>query len=318
MPARSKPAQPAGFVDVWRRDGAVLIPGFLPASETERLAAFGNDAYRICDGLLAQDHGATTNLKNGASANLVANFTLWHGVDVDDFALYLRRHDPARLAELRAIRRRVHTAVNQAFGVTPLSLSRWRRMRSRSFFRRHKDGSKYVPWHIDANAAVTAVSAADCFNVWLRLSAVGETAPSLEFVRGSHRRMRELPLFEVDVAERYRDDEWVSAQAAGERWAPVLRPGDAVLFDQYTLHRTQQAAGQPTRDSCEFRFMSVPQSWIRLARPILRDQAGGAPPAWSARPREAEGLRGKFRGLQLIRKHPVDFSSPIHIIAAFH
>ena len=132
-----------------------------------------------------------------------------------------------------------------------------------------------MPWHIDADAAATAICSADSFNVWLPLAEVGNTAPSLEFVLGSHLRMRELPLLGLDIEQRYRSDDWVAATvAAGERWTPVLEPGDAVLFDQYVLHRTQQSpVNNPVRDSCEFRFMNVPQSWLRFARPIIAAQA---------------------------------------------
>lgn len=147
-------------------------------------------------------------------------------------------------------------------------------MHARSFFRRHKDDAKYVPWHIDADAAATAAIAPDCFNVWLPLAEVGETAPSLEFVLGSHRWMRGVPLFGPDVTERYRSEEWITAHATGQHWIPVLKPGDAVLFDQYTLHRTQRTEFPiQSRDACEFRFMPVPWSWLHRAGPILGHQA---------------------------------------------
>jgi hypothetical protein len=63
--------------------------------------------------------------------------------------------------------------------------------------------------------------------------------------------MRRLPLL-VDAA-RYRDDEFVAA--IGSSFTPELNPGDALVFDQFTLHRTQCVASPATvRISCEFRF----------------------------------------------------------------
>jgi hypothetical protein len=252
-------AAPADFRAVWHRDGAVLVPKLLSADETRRLTAFVAEAYRICDRLVAQTAAV--------DRDLLDNFTLWRGIPIDALERHLRTHAPDRETELRAIRRAVAAAVNRSFGTTGLRLSRQRRLRDRSFFRRHHDSSKHVPWHIDADAAETARLAPDCFNVWLPLAEVGVEAPSLEFVLGSHRSMRQTALLDGDW--RYRTEDWVDGHASGRRWVPTLVPGDAVVFDQYTLHRTQtDATGHASRDSCEFRFMTVPQAWLRHAKPI--------------------------------------------------
>jgi ectoine hydroxylase-related dioxygenase (phytanoyl-CoA dioxygenase family) len=68
------------------------------------------------------------------------------------------------------------------------------------------------------------------------LTAVGREQPSVEVVRGSHRRMRELPRSETGAHE----DEWVAEHfPPTHRIAPELAPGDALIFDHWTLHRTQ-------------------------------------------------------------------------------
>jgi hypothetical protein len=56
----------------------------------------------------------------------------------------------------------------------------------------------------------------------------------------------------------YRTDDWVDA-IPGRKWAPVMQLGDAAVFDQYTLHRTQVMlhSDQFARTSCEFRFLGT-------------------------------------------------------------
>jgi ectoine hydroxylase-related dioxygenase (phytanoyl-CoA dioxygenase family) len=68
------------------------------------------------------------------------------------------------------------------------------------------------------------------------LTAVGREQPSIELVRGSHRRMRELPPSETGIFT----DEWVAEHfPPTDRIAPELEPRDALIFDHSTLHRTQ-------------------------------------------------------------------------------
>jgi ectoine hydroxylase-related dioxygenase (phytanoyl-CoA dioxygenase family) len=96
--------------------------------------------------------------------------------------------------------------------------------------------------------------------VWLPLDAVGAGLPSLEMVVGSHDKMRQLPLLMGE--RRYRDDAF--AASAGTKIVPQLDPGDAIIFDHFTLHRTQrQIGGIFERTSCEFRFIKLP-GWRRI------------------------------------------------------
>jgi hypothetical protein len=75
-----------------------------------------------------------------------------------------------------------------------------------------------------------------CLNIWLPLTAVGREQPSVELVRGSHRRMRELPRSETGAYA----DQWVAEHfPPTDRIVPELAPGDALIFDHWTLRRTQ-------------------------------------------------------------------------------
>lgn len=122
-----------------------------------------------------------------------------------------------------------------------------------SFFRRHVAGATYVPWHVDADAAGT-IHYDPCFNFWLPLGAVGINRPSLQFIPGSHKIMREIPPF--SSPDNVRSDDWVLERFPGqEAITAILEPGDAVFFDHFTLHRTQPiGASADVRVGSEFRF----------------------------------------------------------------
>jgi hypothetical protein len=119
----------------------------------------------------------------------------------------------------------------------------------RSLFRRVKVGY-VVTWHIDADTGPKTDDL--CMNVWVPLASVGKSLPSLELVQGSHQIMRlELPPPAVN-----RDPDWVNERFAHSfRKIPQLEPGDALIFDHYTMHRTQAMDSWEgvERVSCEFR-----------------------------------------------------------------
>ena len=125
----------------------------------------------------------------------------------------------------------------------------WYLYSHRSFFRRIGGGKgKVHVWHIDADAA--NIQRDFCVNVWLPLDRVGAELPSLEIIGGSHSKMRSIPISVENVPER--DDAFISAM--GVPSVPRLDPGDALVFDQFTLHRTQPIDGGTVRTSCELRF----------------------------------------------------------------
>jgi hypothetical protein len=64
--------------------------------------------------------------------------------------------------------------------------------------------------------------------------------------------MKARPLFRKDEVPTRSDDYVVSV---GKTTAPILGLGDALVVDQYTLHRTQAGDfADALRISCEFRF----------------------------------------------------------------
>lgn len=218
-----------------RRSGDAVVPAFLKPDDAAELRA---TVLAIYDAI-----GAAPDLVN---EDLADNFKRWHGVWVKGLPDFLNAHRPDLAARYRAIEGKIVARSLGIFGAD------WRLLPERSFFRRHIGMTKAVPWHIDADAAVVATLADQCINVWLPVDRVGEDLPSLEIAHGSRDHMRGVPL--LSAAEAYRDDAFVAAHG-WQTFAPRLNVGDALLFDQYTLHRTQNVPGADiVRTACEFRF----------------------------------------------------------------
>ncbi len=123
-----------------------------------------------------------------------------------------------------------------------------------SFFRRCQNNAKgSVGWHCDAEAASTIKVGTDCITAWLPLDPVGRELPSLEMIVGSHNIMSKRPPNDYDGF--HRANAWVS-ELPGTHIVPVIEiMGHAMIFSQFTLHRTQPLDASVQRRSCEFRFV---------------------------------------------------------------
>src|SRR5262249_12399370 len=161
------------------------------------------------------------------------NFARWRGVWLAGLPPVLAARAPALNAEFAVTAAAILEILARYFSQTA-----WTSYETRSFLRRRSDKTPTMissPWHMDADTAGTARGSARCINVWLPLEDVGTTMPSLEFVLGSHVQMKTKEFVGTGY---YRTDDWVNA-LPGRKWAPVMQLGDAAVFDQYTLHRTQ-------------------------------------------------------------------------------
>jgi hypothetical protein len=134
-------------------------------------------------------------------------------------------------------------------------LSRTRLIPALCLFRNHDGKRTHIAWHADADAAGGAEHD-PCFNVWVPLVPVGKDRPSLQFVLGSHRVMRGLPLRDPQASSL--TEEWVKDNLPGDAWTPIMEPGDVVIFDHYTVHRTQPMTHTEPRYSAEFRVTLKP------------------------------------------------------------
>jgi hypothetical protein len=220
--------------------GVVEVPRFMSSTWSAELQAVVNGIYHEL--AAANEAGQEAFL---ADKELAYHFTAWRGVLLERLSPYLTATNADIAQALARLLDHVRDQVHAMFGPT------WRLIPNRSWFRRHVGTAIKVPWHIDADAAAINGFGRKAFNVWMPLEPVGRDLPSLDVIRGSHRTMRKLPLLEAP--NLYRDDEFVSEM--GEISSPCLMAGDALIFDQYTLHRTQPIGSADTlRTACEFRF----------------------------------------------------------------
>jgi len=228
-----------------RRDfssyGLIEVPRFLDAEWAAELRRVVNGIYSEL--AVAKEAGSEAFV---ADEELAYHFTAWNGVNLKQLPMYLDAANPDLARSWGRLFDHIKGQTEIIFGST------WEFVPLRSWFRRHIGFARKVPWHIDADAAAISGFGQDAFNVWLPLEAVGDDLPSLDVVPSSHQVMRQLPL--LTGPDKYRDDDFVSN--LGKAVTPALRPGDALIFDQYTLHRTQPVGSEGSlRTACEFRFV---------------------------------------------------------------
>jgi hypothetical protein len=216
--------------------GMTEIRNFIEPDSAAELRRTVNDIY-----------AAMTAADDLGYQSLTDNFRSWHGVWLKELPAYLEANHPELAQKYAALLDLICEETRSVFG------PQWRLLPERSFFRRHIGMSIPVPWHVDADAAHTVeLAESGCINVWMPLDKVGRDLPSLEIVPGSHDPMRKTPM--LTGPARYRDDPFVST--IGKPITPILGLGDALVFDQYTLHRTQPVESDDiVRTACEFRFV---------------------------------------------------------------
>jgi hypothetical protein len=228
-------------------DGVTVVRGFLAPDDAADLRRTVNDIYTFLKSCERIWH-----------RQLRFHFNLWHGVWLRPLPKFLRKARPDLAQRYAEVVGRVETQVKRTFGPD------WRFFPKRSYFRRHIGMVRAVTWHIDADAAAIFQVAGEAINVWMPLDKVGTDLPSLEVVPHSGEVMRTVPL--LTGKDRYRDDAFV--RTIGQTAAPQLEPGDALVFDQFTLHRTQNVGSKDTvRTACEFRF-------VRHANPTWHGVSG--------------------------------------------
>jgi hypothetical protein len=183
------------------------------------------------------------------SEYLADHYKRWDGIWVKELRGYLEQTRPDILAlfdgAIAAAERRFRALFDQ----------KWRLEPNFTFIRRHRSTRHYLPWHIDADAAGILNSTDYCINSWLPLDPVGDVLPSLEDPR--------LEQDDADHAKPGGQGESAPGRL-GQGQCPrrILgthaMPGDAILFDHWTLHRTQRMEqDNAVRTSCEFRFVRI-------------------------------------------------------------
>jgi hypothetical protein len=242
-------------------DGAAIVRGFLSPENAGNLRSTVDEIYAYL--------GSCQHISHRL---LGYHFRLWHGVWLRPLPAFLRKARPD-----------LQHRYEQALGTVEAQVRRmlgpgWQFFPKRSYFRRHIGMARKVPWHIDADAASIYRVAGSAINVWIPLDTVGTDLPSLDFVPHSHTVMRKVPL--LTGKDKYRDDAFVDTIGAPS--TPHLGVDDALIFDQFVLHRTQQAgSADAIRTACEFRFVrhAAPtwhglSGWLRYCFNVLFSSDG--------------------------------------------
>jgi hypothetical protein len=247
------PIDASAFRESWAHASVAKISGLLPAASMAALRTVVDRSYAAIAGEIAR--GARLD------PYFADNFVRWHGVNAKHLGPFLAEREPALAEKWLEILTEIERSFLRLFG------EKWQLCPEISWFRRHHDHTKYVPWHIDADAGAGYAFGTECTNIWLPLESVGAAAPSVELMPGSHKIMRRHRLLRANGGDRYRTEDWVRANVACEAWTPQAELGDAVLFDQYVLHRTQRGEfAAAARSSCEFRFVVPRPLYWRMAR----------------------------------------------------
>jgi hypothetical protein len=249
---------PEAFRLAMEANGVAKISGLLPAQTLADLQMVVDRSYAAIDRRVARGEPI--------DAELAGDFRLWNGINNKLVGPLLAAYEPELAPKWSGLLSAIESSFSALLGPS------WRLCPEVSWFRRHDDEAKFVAWHIDADAAAAGGYGITSINMWLPLTSVGGAAPSLEFLPASHLVMRDLPALEGSA--RYRSDEWVRSTVPGGTWTPAAAPGDAILFDQFTLHRTQIADfADPSRLSCELRFvvpLTIPRRAVRKAKAVTR------------------------------------------------
>ena len=221
-------------------DGLVRLTQFLSVETAQRLAGVAQLGMNL---FADREKRHRTGGEYG-EAELCGSYDGWRGLGLGALMEYMG--DSPERAALGGAAAEAVAAVQSFLGSKASFLP------SYSFFRQVSGAAGGVGWHCDAEAASLMAVGKSCCTVWLPLSPVGNGLPSLEFVPGSHKIMRgrgDLALC------NHRSVQEVDQLALRKRYVPIIDPiGDAILFDMYTLHRTQPLETITPRLNCEFRF----------------------------------------------------------------
>lgn len=126
---------------------------------------------------------------------------------------------------------------------------------SHCVLRRVSDPSDHLAFHQDASFMGLAPS----ITCWAML----RPGPRLELV---NKRIKSL-LLDHEPGKNYFTRNHDYPEYRGSRWTPPVSPGDVIIFDHFTLHRTEAANGD--RISLELRALPIHQLH-RFKEPIVK------------------------------------------------
>jgi hypothetical protein len=129
---------------------------------------------------------------------------------------------------------------------------------------KRNEPSAGLPWHQDASFFRGPCGSLD---VWTALTECGRTCPSLWLVPRRIERILDESQTTVDASATV-EDEMPQVLEGVEAVRPVLQPGDAILLDEMTVHRTGTGWKAPSREVAVTWFFAPSRLPAMTARPI--------------------------------------------------
>jgi Phytanoyl-CoA dioxygenase (PhyH) len=245
-------ATPQVLHALFRSDGSLLIRAFFSPEEVETLKRIGNLSYAIGEAIAANAPPEQLP-REIADGLLTRGYISWIRMKA-----WLGCSGTNLDARLAAIVDKV-SAVAKAVYADPTA----RLLEGFSVIRRHRRSPRVgefttVPWHRDFSF-VGPAGIDRSVNFWIPLAEVGETAPSIEVIVGSHGYMVKVPDETPGITNI--EEQWVADHLCGYlKWTPRCKPGDVMVFDHQTVHRTQPLAVQASMDRINFEMRWTPQA----------------------------------------------------------
>jgi ectoine hydroxylase-related dioxygenase (phytanoyl-CoA dioxygenase family) len=232
-----------------RREGVAFFPSLLSPSDVADLKRIADQVYDLIEAPIAPPGPNAWLVREVATSSAT-----WGGIPID--------HVKSLAEDSSAAETCVSSIIETlARAAAPTSRSKATFRSELSYVRRHRNKLTFAPWHFDALAA-GSIKQDPVFNAWVPLVDVGLNCPSLEFVPGSAHMMRSGGFDQKPDEPGFPTDLWMNTHANANHICAVMKPGDIVVFNHYTLHRTQVADfGNYTRTSAEMRFHVDELSW---------------------------------------------------------
>lgn len=250
LDAREAPASSTGdMIKLYRSGGAFVCRSLFSPSEVNTLRCISRTCYAMGEAIA--DNMPPADVPHDiADGIMVRGYVSWPrmkacltcvGVDASE-----------RLSRIVEKTERIASTICDGRAV--------RFLEGFSIARRHSKNPRpseitRVPWHRDSTF-IGMAGFHNTLNFWAPLTEVGITAPSIELMIGSNEYMRTVPEDNPGITDI--PAKWVDKHLAGfQRWTPRCGPGDALFFDDHTIHRTQQMEATAT-DRINFEFRWAP------------------------------------------------------------
>ena len=229
-------ADPAEVATALRREGCCLIESAVNARVVHRC----HDEFLSFFGALPPDRQERAQREPDMARIWTAHRSVGEVTEPEKLVALARRL--AVSAALRAIAR-------QYFEAPAVMIHGLINLR----FYQPSERANYVGFHQDID-----VLPPQGLTVWVPLQAVGNDAPSLELIPdplSQDAGLRVKPQFMIDAADAARNADL--ARDESKVWAPVMAPGDMLLFSPYMRHRTQNLPQGEQRRSVDLRLLPI-------------------------------------------------------------